>query len=44
MWLRPRTEMLPLDIRWWEYADDPRDVRHRHAVGRAERCCSYLRL
>ena len=23
MWLRPRTEMLPLDTRWWEYADDP---------------------
>jgi 4-amino-4-deoxy-L-arabinose transferase-like glycosyltransferase len=24
MWLRPRTEMLPLDTRWWEYADDTR--------------------
>ena len=24
MWLRPRTEMLPLDSRWWEYADDSR--------------------
>jgi len=24
MWLRPRTEMLPLDTRWWEYEDDPR--------------------
>jgi len=24
MWLRPRTEMLPLDTRWWEYTDDPR--------------------
>ena len=23
MWLRPRTEMLPLNSRWWEYADDP---------------------
>ncbi len=22
MWLRPRTEMLPLNSRWWEYADD----------------------
>ncbi len=22
MWLRPRTEMLPLDTRWWEYAND----------------------
>ena len=25
MWLRPRTEMLPLDTRWWEYAGDMRD-------------------
>jgi len=25
MWLRPRTEMLPLSTRWWEYADDPGD-------------------
>jgi 4-amino-4-deoxy-L-arabinose transferase-like glycosyltransferase len=24
MWLRPRTEMLPLDTRWWEYTDDTR--------------------
>ncbi len=24
MWLRPRTEMLPLNTRWWEYADDAR--------------------
>jgi 4-amino-4-deoxy-L-arabinose transferase-like glycosyltransferase len=22
MWLRPRTEMLPLNTRWWEYSDD----------------------
>jgi len=22
MWLRPRTEMLPLSTRWWEYRDD----------------------
>jgi hypothetical protein len=22
MWLRPRTEMLPLDTRWWEYSDN----------------------
>jgi len=25
MWLRPRTEMLPLNSRWWEYADDTED-------------------
>jgi len=24
MWLRPRTEILPSDIRWWEFNDDPR--------------------
>lgn len=24
MWLRPRTEMLPADSRWWEFDDDPR--------------------
>jgi 4-amino-4-deoxy-L-arabinose transferase-like glycosyltransferase len=25
MWLRPRTEMLPLDSRWWAYDDDLHD-------------------
>lgn len=25
MWIRPRTEMLPLDTRWWEYRDDMQD-------------------
>jgi len=24
MWLRPRTEMLPLNTRWWEFANDTR--------------------
>jgi len=23
MWLRPRTEILPADTRWWEFNDDP---------------------
>jgi 4-amino-4-deoxy-L-arabinose transferase-like glycosyltransferase len=23
MWLRPRTEILPSDIRWWEFNDEP---------------------
>ena len=23
MWLRPRTELLPADPRWWEFNDDP---------------------
>ena len=23
MWVRPRTEMLPLNSRWWEFRDDP---------------------
>ena len=26
MWLRPRTEMLPLSSRWWGLADDTRDA------------------
>ncbi len=25
MWLRPRTEMLPVTSRWWEYWEDPHD-------------------
>ena len=25
MWLRPRTELLPVDVRWWEYENDPHD-------------------
>jgi 4-amino-4-deoxy-L-arabinose transferase-like glycosyltransferase len=24
MWMRPRTEMLPSDSRWWEFDDEPR--------------------
>src|SRR5262249_50987232 len=24
MWLRPRTELLPSDSRWWEFDDDPK--------------------
>jgi len=24
MWLRPRTEMVPSDSRWWEFDDEPR--------------------
>ncbi len=23
MWLRPRTELLPADTRWWDFNDDP---------------------
>ncbi len=26
MWLRPRTEMLPLNSRWWQYSEDTRDA------------------
>jgi hypothetical protein len=25
LWLRPRTEMLPLDTHWWRFRDDPHD-------------------
>ena len=31
MWFRPRTEMLPPDVRWWEFNDDP--ARSTVAVG-----------
>ncbi len=31
MWFRPRTEMLPPDVRWWEFDDDA--VRSTVAVG-----------
>jgi hypothetical protein len=24
MWLRPRTEMMPPDSRWWEFNDEPK--------------------
>jgi hypothetical protein len=24
MWLRPRTELLPCDVRWWQFNDDAR--------------------
>jgi 4-amino-4-deoxy-L-arabinose transferase-like glycosyltransferase len=25
MWLRPRTEMLPVSSAWWQYSDDPKE-------------------
>ena len=33
MWLRPRTEMLPIDVHWWEYENDPRDSTIAIAFG-----------
>ena len=33
MWLRPREEALPIDPRWWEYEDDPRDAVIGAALG-----------
>lgn len=33
MWLRPRTEMLPLDNHWWDYESDPRDSLIGIALG-----------
>lgn len=32
MWLRPRTEMLPLETRWWEF-DDPQESSIAIAFG-----------
>src|SRR5207302_11419203 len=25
MWLRPRTELLPINPRWWEFREDPKE-------------------
>ena len=33
MWLRPRTELLPSDPRWWEFNDDPRGSLMAVAAG-----------
>jgi 4-amino-4-deoxy-L-arabinose transferase-like glycosyltransferase len=33
MWLRPRTEMLPSDSRWWEFDDEPRWLAMAIAFG-----------
>ncbi len=33
MWLRPRTEILPSDIRWWEFNDDPKWMTLAIALG-----------
>ena len=33
MWLRPRTEMLPLDYHWWRYQEEGRDAYIATALG-----------
>ena len=33
MWLRPRTELLPSDTRWWEFDDDPVPLAIALAIG-----------
>jgi 4-amino-4-deoxy-L-arabinose transferase-like glycosyltransferase len=33
LWLRPRTEMLPLDTHWWEFDEDPEDAWKATALG-----------
>jgi 4-amino-4-deoxy-L-arabinose transferase-like glycosyltransferase len=33
MWLRPRTETLPSDTRWWEFDDDPEWLALAVAMG-----------
>ncbi len=35
MWLRPRTEALPLNSRWWEFREDPKDSAIGGALGAA---------
>lgn len=38
MWLRPRTEFLPPDIRWWEFNDDIRESILAVALGLLNLC------
>ena len=33
MWMRPRTELLPPDVRWWEFDDDPKSSVMAVTVG-----------
>ncbi len=33
LWLRPRTEALPLNSRWWEFREDPKDSAIGGALG-----------
>ena len=33
LWLRPRTEMLPLDSHWWRFRDDPHDFAWSALLG-----------
>ena len=33
LWLRPRTELLPLDTHWWRWHDDPHDSAWSIALG-----------
>ncbi|MFB3815289.1 MAG: ArnT family glycosyltransferase [Terriglobales bacterium] len=33
MWLRPRTELLGLEDRWWDYENDPHDATIAMALG-----------
>jgi hypothetical protein len=42
VWLRPRTEMLPPDVRWWEFNDDTR--RSVVAVGFGLLNLAYIAL
>lgn len=33
LWLRPRTEMLPIDAHWWRFHDDPGDFAKALVIG-----------
>jgi hypothetical protein len=33
MWLRPRTELLPANTRWWEFDDDPQGFAFAISLG-----------
>ena len=38
MWLRPRTETLPSDTRWWEFDDDPEWLALAISLGDRQSC------
>src|SRR5205085_3897024 len=38
MWLRPRTELLPFSIRWWEYDEHPGETRWAIFLGLVNLC------
>ncbi len=43
MWLRPRTETLPSDTRWWEFDDDPEWLASGVGLRGCQSCSMWAR-